>query len=376
MVHVHEINSLDELDGYRLAWKNLHAQTRAATFFQSLDWLVPYWRHYGEGQRLRVLVVEGSEGMLGILPLVVRTESTRVGRLRVLTYPLHDWGSFYAPIGPHPTATLIAGLGHIRRTRRDWDLLDLRWVHRYGTDHGRTQHVLLGLGFQAYEQAWDTASTVELSGDFNGYWSSRDTHWRKNIDRSERKLTERAHVEYVRYRPAGASQGEADPGWEFYDRCEQLAAASWQGASTTGTTLSHTAVREYLRDAHAAACVAGGADLNLLVVDGEPAAFAYCYHFQGYVFGLRMGYDAAVARDGAGHVLLKRMLADSFRRGDHTFDLGPGALANKRHWRTSLATSYRYTHFAGVPRAQALRVGRLARDVLRAGKAPPADCRA
>ena len=53
------------------------------------------------------------------------------------------------------------------------------------------------------------------------------------------------------------------------------------------------------------------------------------------------------------------LFKDSFQRGDCCCDLGPGTLEIKRHWQTSLATSYRYTHFPlSVARAQLLRINR------------------
>jgi CelD/BcsL family acetyltransferase involved in cellulose biosynthesis len=370
MHHVREINELDELTSYRLAWQSLLSQTRQASFFQSLDWLEPYWRHYGREQRLRAIVVSSGSDVLGILPLVIRAEQTRLGRLRVLTYPLHDWGSFYAPIGSEPTATLLAGLAHIKRTPRDWDLLDLRWVDKRGTDRGRTQRAMAALGFEPHERPWDCAAMISLSGTWDEYWASRQSHWRTNVRRSQRKVAALGAVEHVRYRPAGATHGEADPRWDLYDACERLAERSWQGSSDTGTTMSHAQIRDYLRDAHAAACTAGGVDLNLLLLGGQPAAFAYNYVYQGYVFGLRAGFDADASRDGLGSVLTARMIEDSFRRGDHTFDLGTGYLDCKRYWHTSLETCYRYTHYPlGAARAQALRLGHWARQWWGAGKA-------
>jgi CelD/BcsL family acetyltransferase involved in cellulose biosynthesis len=364
-VQVLEINDPEQLAGYRLVWRHLLAQTRGANFFQSPDWFETYWRHFGAGQRLRLLVVLGSEGPLGIMPLVVREECTRLGMLRVLTYPLHDWGTFFGPIGSQPTATLLAGLDHVRRTHRDWDMIDLRWVHRDGADAGRTSHAMQSLGLDAYQQRWNEASIVDLRSTWDDYWASLDSRWRNNVRRAEKKLAAHGPIEFIRYRPLGASEGETDPRWDLYNQCEQLARSSWQGSSTSGTTLSHAAVRDYLRDAHAAAVHAGGADLNMLLVGGRPAAFAYNYQYRGHVFGLRLGYDAHVAKEGAGHVLMARMLADSFQRGDHTFDLGPGSVATKRYWKTSVETGYRYTHFApGVPRAQLLRLSRLARACL------------
>jgi CelD/BcsL family acetyltransferase involved in cellulose biosynthesis len=365
-VQVLEINDPEQLAGYRLVWRHLLTDTRGANFFQSPDWFETYWRHFGASQRLRVLVVLDSDGPLGIMPLVVREERTRLGTMRVLTYPLHDWGTFFGPVGPQPTATLLAGLDHVHRTHRDWDVVDLRWVHRDGADAGRTSHTMQSLGMCAYEQPWNEASIVDLRSTWDEYWASLDSRWRNNVRRAEKKLAAQGTVEFIRYRPLGAADGQADPRWDLYNECEALARSSWQGSSTSGTTLSHDAVRDYLRDAHAAAVHAGAADVNLLYVGGQPAAFAYNYCYRGHVFGLRAGYDSNVAREGAGHVLMARMLADSFQRGDHTFDLGPGSVDVKRYWRTSLEIGYRYTHFAPAgPRAQLLRLSRLARACLK-----------
>ena len=127
MSEVIEVNRIEDLEAYRLLWNALLPRTPGASFFQSLDWLTAYWHHFGQNQKLRVLIVHSGGRPIGIVPLTVIREFKKVGPVRVLTYPLHDWGSFYGPIGPEPAATLAAAMGHIRRTARDWDLIDLRW---------------------------------------------------------------------------------------------------------------------------------------------------------------------------------------------------------------------------------------------------------
>ena len=117
MPDVLEVNEIDGLEPYRLRWRSLWQQTRSASLFQTLEWLEKYWKHFGRQQRLRVLCVYSCDELIGILPLTECTEQTRVGSLRVLTYPLHDWGSFYGPIGPNATATLQAGMRYLARNR-------------------------------------------------------------------------------------------------------------------------------------------------------------------------------------------------------------------------------------------------------------------
>ena len=366
MVSVREINDIHELVHYRLPWKNLLAQTRQAGFFQSLDWLEVLWKHYGGGRRLRVLIVYDGEEAIGILPLSVQTERTRAGSVRVLTYPLDGWGSFFGPIGPFPALTLRAAMRHIRNTPRDWDLFDVRWVNQNQIDHGRTEGGMRAAGFAPAAQPWAQSALIEMGCDWPTYWKSRPRKFREKLRHAHRQLAKMGHVKYVRYRPGGSAAGDGDPRLDLFDDAVSVAQASWQSGSDDGTTLCHDEIREFLRDACVAAAQTGCLDLNLLYVDDRPVAFAYNFHYNGRVDGIRTGFDPAYAAGSPGAVLLKMSFEGSFRLGDHTFDLGTGYLQCKRHWLTRLETSYRYTHFPlAVPKVQILRLKRLYNTVRR-----------
>ena len=356
MSRVIEINDVDQLEDLRLTWNCLLPRTPGLSFFHTLDWLKTYWRFFGHDQRLRVLLAMSGSNPVGILPLTVRGERTRVGRVRVLTYPLHDWGSFYGPVGPNPTATLALGMRHLRDAPRDWDLLDLRWVDRDEHDHLRTQWAMQGAGFAVAAQTWKTTSVVDLDQGWETYWSTRDGKFRYNLRRSHRRLSECGDVRFVRHRPASLTQGDGDPNWDLYDTCVDIAARSWQGGSTDGTTLSTESVRDFFREAHRQAAKNGMVDVNVLEVAGKPVAFNYNYHCQGRLIGMRVGYDPEYRQYGVGSVLYKYVMCDSASRGDVQFDLGIESLEIKKHWCTRHVSSYRYTSYAPTARAQLLRL--------------------
>ncbi len=203
MPRILEINRIEDLAQFGPDWAALLDRTAGASFFQSLPWLEAYWRHFAAGQTLRVLVGMADGRPTGILPLVVRPEKTKLGRLRVLTYPLHDWGSFYGPIGPDRAAILRAGLEHVRRTRRDWDVLDLRWQGAIGAEPLDTRGAMIDAGFQAYPTVWNRTSIVDLDGTWEAYWSARKGAWLRRFRHDERKLAEQGALTYARYRPAG-----------------------------------------------------------------------------------------------------------------------------------------------------------------------------
>ena len=354
-----EINQLEDLARYESLWNALLPETPGASFFHSYAWFAAYWRHFGGDQKMRVCVVLGPEGALGIVPLVIRRESTRIGPVRVLTYPLHDWGSFYAPLGPRPDVALQAALQHIRSTPREWDLLDLRWTPGPEADRARTAQTMHNCGLEPQCGIWNQTVQIDLTPGWDEYWAARSSKFRNNIRRFERRLSELGELSYQRYRPLGAAANDGDPRWDLFDTCVALAESSWQGSSTTGTTISHASINAFLRDAHEEAARYGALDINLLSIGKQPVAFAYNYHYRGCVYGLRIGFNAQVAKSGAGNLLYARTIEDCCRRGDHTYDLGPGSLEAKRQLLSRIADSCRYTYFPPLAiRAQALRLKR------------------
>jgi len=358
---VREINDPGELAGLKPVWGELLARTPGASFFLSLRWLAAYWRHSGGKQRLRVLVVQDGRETVGILPLVVRREWTKTGRLGVLTYPLDSWGSFYGPIGGEPGAVLAAGLEYLRRIRRDWDYVELRWAGAPGTVPAETGRAMRQAGMAGIPSILDRTTILELHGSWEQHLARQPRRWRRNLRADERRLERLGRVEFIRYRPPGQAAGEYDPRWDLYNACEQVAAESWQGSSHSGTTLSHPSVRPFLRDMHEAAATEGAVDLNLLTLDGRPAAFVYNYHHRGCLYGLRMGYIAEPGYEGAGSVLLARVIRDSYARGDRLFDLGVGLHDWKRYFASRTLPILRFTYCPLLSmRAQLLRLKRWA----------------
>lgn len=371
MVEVVEINDVEELSHYRLVWNSLFAATPSASFFHTIDWLETYWRHFGHDQKLRVLVVYGADEPLGILPLCVRREKYRVSNVRVLTYPLDNWSTWYGPIGPNPAATMFAAMQHLRRTRRDWDMIELRWVPDEKTQGGKTARAMRVAGMFSEKQEYESTSLVDVPATVDEYVASKSPSIRRQIrDTISESFLDGRH-EYVRHRPLAAAEGDGDPQWDVYEMCEAVADASWQARVTDGNTLTHSRVREFFRDSHEAASRVGMVDVNLLKVDGRPAAFLYGYHYDRNVVAVRTGFDSETG-NGMGAAVMLKTIEDSCTRGDRVIDFGAGAGEHKRRLRTRTESTYRLTYTPTISwRSQAVRFSRWAKERIskRAGSA-------
>lgn len=357
MTTVREINDPAELPKLGPDWERLLALTPGGSYTQSLDWVQAYWKHFSAGKRLRVLVVYEDDRPAGIVPLVVRT-ARLLEPARVLTYPLEDWGYFYGPIGPDRLRTLSAALGHIRRTPRDWHLVELPYVDG-PLDEDQTRMALESAGLPAQRDIY-SCGIIDLTayGTWEGYCASKHSKWRNTLGRQEKKLARRGKVTHVHHRTAATNGTPVEPRWDLYEACEAVAGASWQG-SAKGNMLNKEEYRGFYRECFEIASQRGGVDLDLIFVDGQPAALGYSYIYRGRVSVVKVAYHPDFGFEGAGTVLQARMVAESFARGDHTMELGHDFMYWKRVWVTHFRPVYRYVHFPITSvRAQLVRTKR------------------
>ena len=359
MLDVIELNSIEQIHDYRTEWRSLLPETPRVSFFHTPEWLESYWRFFAGDQKLRILIVRKNEQLIGVVPLVVRHVKTKLGKIKCLTYPLDDWGTFYGPIGADTKAIMKAACDHIQNSRCDWDIFEPRWVEEEGLAYGKTWEAMKLSEMTTYTSKWMPVPLIELSGTIEEYWATRPSKFRSDQRRNEKRLEKKGELRFVRYRPAGEQQADGDPRWDLYDTCEQIAQSSWQGSSTTGTTLTHDSIREYMRHTHEAAAKSGHLDLSLLYMDDEPIAFIYGYCCQGMIDGLRIGFIRNKKTNGAGRVIISKMITNSFERGDKIYNPGGGSLDWKWRWQTNVVLTYRHTHYSSIsPRAQLLRLSR------------------
>jgi CelD/BcsL family acetyltransferase involved in cellulose biosynthesis len=337
---VRELSNWGDLEPWQGAWEALHDQTPQATFFQSWTWLQTYWRHFGQDQQLKILIVQEPDGTpTGIVPLTIRKERHALRQVRRLAFPLDNWGTCYGPLGPQPAESLTAALHHVRHRPDDWDSIDLRWIPSECCPGVVAAFRDAGLQFQ--QRLWSRTGRIDLTRGWDDYWNNRSSKWRNNQRRSEKALSRLGRIQIVHFRP---DEGETDPRWDLYGLCEQVASLSWQGACPSGNTLNHPHVRDFLRDLHAAAVETGRIYLSLLLVGEQPAAFTYNYLSDGVVHGLRMGYDLRFQSAGPGSVLLRESIREACSRGDGTMDLGESPSEFKRHWENGSFETFRFCH--------------------------------
>jgi hypothetical protein len=344
MPHVVELRSLEALEPYRLAWRNLWRQTRGATPAQTFDWYRATALH-GDVEPRALVVCDDQSTPIGIVPLVASRKTRRAGSRTMLQYPLAGDSGFCGPVTAQPTLVLLESFRHLA-TAADWDALDLAGIDVDRNDHGRSASAFYHAELPVRIEPSERRAIVELDGSWNDYLRGRPAHLVRQVDRAENDLARRGVIEHVRYRPEGSMHGDDDPRWDLYGDAMLIALGGWEPDSAT--SLCTPGRIDLFRALHAAVARSGTLDLNLLYLDGRPAAFAYSYVVDGVVTVAALGHDPAAADDRVATLLVRAMLRDSCGRGDREVDLGSGLTAGEA-WATRLVDSYRARHERRTP---------------------------
>jgi len=341
---IREINDPAQLSELAIVWDRLHRRTKGATFFQTLEWLTITLRYFKREQKLRVLVISEGDEPVGIVPFTVRMEKFRLGNLRVLSFPLDDWGTFYGPIGKDPVGLMRDALEHIRQQPRDWDVIDFRYLCEQAKHFPELAQVINDQPLQFFERPRMEAPIVELADSWEEFTKSKSKNWRRGMKREQERARHHGKLRYVRYR-SDIETGKIDPRWDLFEQSRTVAQKSWQSQSPIEAAFCSSRVLPLLRDLHIEAALNGMLDMNLLYLDERPVAFLYNYVCRGNVYCLRSGYDASCPAKGLGTILLAEFLEDSHHRGDLQVNFGPGTQDYKLRFATEIQRAVTFTHY-------------------------------
>ena len=341
---IREINDPAQLHPLAISWDRLHRRTPGATFFQTLEWLTITLRHFKRQQKLRVLVIYEGDEPVGIVPFTVRMEKFRLGDLRVLSFPLDDWGTFYGPIGKDPVGLMRTAMEHIRSQPRDWDVIDFRYLCEQADHFPDLANVINEQPLQFFERPRMEAPVVDLADSWEEFTKSKSKNWRRGMKREQERARQHGCLRYVRY-SSDIESGKIDPRWDLFEQSRIVAQRSWQAQSPVEAAFCSSRVAPLLRELHVEAALNGMLDMNLLYLDDRPVAFLYNYVCRGYVYCLRSGYDASCPASGLGTILLAEFLEDSHHRGDMQVNFGPGTQDYKMRFATEIQRAVTFTHF-------------------------------
>ncbi|HZQ95612.1 MAG TPA: GNAT family N-acetyltransferase, partial [Candidatus Sulfotelmatobacter sp.] len=314
-------NSIAQLEGIRGQWEDLLAAYPLATTFSTPEWLLPWWRNFGQSQELLVVAAFADASLAGLAALsftsVRMAGSIPLRVLRLMGDGSHDSDNLDIPVRPgfeDSFAHLLVEV--IEKHRSRWDVGYLNSVPPQSTSIDAVRRVLEQRKSVMFEGR-TPASAIALPETWEQYLKQLSSKERGKIGLRARRLEKKYAVRIRRCE----DEQELDPLLQvLYD----LHGKHWQARGLPGT-LHVPARRRFYSELAVLLLRRRRLDFWILEADGKVVAAQFGLRHGTTVFSLQEGFDTEYASDSVGYVLRSQVIKELLAQGIRRYDFLGGA---------------------------------------------------
>jgi CelD/BcsL family acetyltransferase involved in cellulose biosynthesis len=322
-LRIEEVTTLQGLEALAPAWADLWRQAPAATPFQAPAWLIPWWRHLGQGE-LVVLCAFEADRLSGLLPLYIHDER-RWRKLLPVGIGNSDWLDALCLPG-RELEVAAALLSAIAGQAAHFDVCDLQPLP--------PESPLLqadAAGLEDERALREPCPVLLLPAGAPGYESALPKAMAQNLRYYRRRAEKAGRLDFE----------VADPGslGALLDALCVLHRRRWQRQGFSGV-LADGAVRAFHEQAAPALMALGVLRLYALRLDQRIVAVLYGFMAKGRFYHYLAGFDPDLGRLGLGTLVIGYALAQAAAEEVRAFDFLRGREAYKYRWGARDRPSY------------------------------------
>ncbi len=319
------------LDRLREEWNPLLLRSKANRVFLTWEWVSIWWKHFGTGRDLRVLLLRDGDGALrGIAPLYLDVTSTPLGTVRKIQFLGYggdanpDFLNFVFEAG-WEAECMEATWDALVARRAEWDLLKLTDLCEEAPEATLLPVAAAKRGLRVHRFLDTVCPYLPLAGSFEDVLSGLRSNLRRDIRRGIRKVLGEMKGQILPYN----EPGRTDEGLEALARLHQMRMEE----SDRGGNFRRRTYLEFHREIMARFAQRGWLELRILRVDGIDVAANYGFRYDGVLYGYQMGLHPGYYKHSLGTVLLGKLIEELTAEGFREVDM----LRGRSHWK------YRWT---------------------------------
>jgi CelD/BcsL family acetyltransferase involved in cellulose biosynthesis len=326
---VQEFTSFDALANLRREWSDLVCTENLGPA-QSYEWLSTLWRLHSVDHELLVLVLRDTEGITGIVPLVLETEHRKGVRARLLRM-LSGFHSLHGTpllLGRRKQEGIDAVLDRLQQRGEEWTL----WMTSYQVGDGQEVALFSALRDRGYpfSSTMDVRSPYQrLEESWEDELKTLQPRFRTALRSREKRLRERGRVE-LRFLDSPSDWGHG------LAAIREIEEDSWKVGAGTAITVQSFQWKFYELYAPSAA-KAGTLRIPVLYLDGEPIAYDYALYENGVYYILKTSYKNKWRDSYPGFVLRKMLVEWAYAEHAREIDY----LGKDEDWKMKWTNSFR-----------------------------------
>jgi CelD/BcsL family acetyltransferase involved in cellulose biosynthesis len=332
-----EQTTLESARPLRDSWNALAERTGTVSVFSTWEWQSTWWKYYGAGKSLRIIVVWEGDRLVGILPMHIAT--TRLASfLPVREARLVGSGGDTSPdylgpiVAPDRANEVAAALAdYVVKHRGHWDVLSFTDVCEGAFSNALLER-LRGRAIDTVSKPSSRIQIAKLPATWDEYVGAMHRDRRYRLRNLRKKAEEKA----------GARFQVVTVGDELRKAVQELIVlhrSRWDSKDQTKGAFRTDAYVGFHTEAIEQCALNGWVRFYRIEVGGEPAAMFYCYRYRDDILYFQSGFDPKFESLSVGQVLMGRSIESAIGEGAKVFDMLKGEHAYKASW----SNDFRYT---------------------------------
>jgi CelD/BcsL family acetyltransferase involved in cellulose biosynthesis len=318
------------LEAVREEWQRLVDAAEGATVFQSWEWAVSWYAHFGHERLLRIFTVRDHDGrLIGLAPCSL--SESRWGGFRLLHLlgrgnDLTEYVQILARPGYEQTiASCLFGAWH--RASDEWDLLVLPAMPGDGPILSEIRRLAAARGYGRFVYQ-HVGMTRPLPPSWDLFYRSLRKSMKDNVNNYLNRLRRAGHKEEMVVVEDPAALDDALE--TFLDLHQRRASADLgRRHENRFATKAH---RDFLMAVGRRLFARGALWPCFLKIDGQIVASQLCLVYKDRLHLYYSGFDPEWARHGVMMVLTRRCIERAIERGYRKLDLLLGLDQDKIRW--------------------------------------------
>jgi CelD/BcsL family acetyltransferase involved in cellulose biosynthesis len=340
MITVRLVETLDEFAALEPAFDKLLIESESPHPHLSFTWLYLWYKHFGAGQDLFLLVAEEGSGdrkdVVGIAPLMIYRERTVNGlvdyrTVRLIGHDFTDRNDFI--VRARQREAIIEALADSLFARRArWDRLVLRHLNDASPTFKPLCRALGRKGCRVEMAALATCPWIDVEGSFDDYFKTRGRNLTGDVGRRWRRLRD-AGIE-----PELQILSRLDEG--LLDEIRVIDRARTEATAGRQSVFLDERKRGFVAELVERLNESGAWRIYVFRHQGVLLSYYICYDCAGTLHFWVTSYNIDYEQYSLGKVLLKSVVEDCFRQGFQHFDFMIGDEEYKRRWTDRMSINH------------------------------------
>ncbi|MDQ2839450.1 MAG: GNAT family N-acetyltransferase [Acidobacteriota bacterium] len=315
MLRLEVISDFTRLLSLRDDWRELWESSPSPTPFNSPDWLITWWEHFGSGE-LRVFLVKDDEPrIVGIIPSFLHNWN----RQRQLTLLGSGISDYLDPIIlPEHRGEVIRCLTDYLERDGEWERVDWQDLSCDMSLAGLSSDEKLA----AHAQPDLACSEIITNRSFSEYWDERPAGLRRNVRRYRNKAEQIGKLEFHITR-------------SYNEKCLQtlfaLHGERWRERGEPGMITINKS-EPFLRAVAQVFAPRQMLTFFTLTFEGELAAVILGFPCRNMIYAYLSAFDPSYAEFGFGRILLFEALRHAWEQKFQSWNFLRGDEAYKQEW--------------------------------------------